>query len=161
MNRSSNHTFIVSHGCRRIAKRTRFSTEIDARLLRAGYKLGICSLGPPFTPQSLLSSYPYFLTLPFIHYYLCDQPLVEMRASFTAILAATLAAVSSANARKSPLPALSTVFAYSCVRAVVIRAQEGVITPGSGNIIGLSFDFKYVNSVRAAAVSSLPPCEPR
>ena len=46
-------------------------------------------------------------------------------------------------------------------RAVVIRAQEGVITPGSGNIIGLSFDFKYVNSVRAAAFSSFQPDEPR
>ena len=84
-----------------------------------------------------------------------------MRASFTAIFAATLAAVSSTNARKFPLPALSTVFADSCVSAVVIRAQEGVITPGSGNIIGLSFDFKYVNSVRAAAFSSFQPDEPR
>ena len=84
-----------------------------------------------------------------------------MRASFTAILAATLAAVSSANARKSSLPVLSTVFAHSCVPPVVIRAQQGVITPGSGNIIGLSFDFKYVNSVRAAAFSSFQPDEPR
>ena len=139
----------------------RSSTEIDARLLRAGYKLGICSLGPPFTLLSLLSPYPYFSTLPFIHYHLCDQLSVEMRASFTAILAATLAAVSSANARKSSLPVLSTLLAHSRVPPVVIRAQEGVITPGSGNIIGLSFDFKYVNSVRAAAFSSFQPHELR